>query len=534
MMHIKVKDDGPRARTPRGGRHLTPGLFRSLTPLMLLGALAPAAVGQGEETPSFFVAHVIDTSHASMRVTVPINRSIIVKTTSAISRADPVASDIAEVQNVSPTELLITGRGFGRTNIILWDTSNNQYVLDVSVEMDLAALNEAIQELDPQSDAHAKSLFGNIVLTGTASSALRAQRLVDLAGLYVANMPEGSNTKVQNHLDVAGEQQVLLRCVVAEVNRSAARSLGINGFLAGDSIGDGFLVNQLGGINPINIGAAAGAPAIGAIPFLTGGDGIPLRPDVPLSIGFPRAQMQLFIRAMADNSLLRVLAEPNLVAISGETASFLAGGEFPVPVPQGNQTISVQFREFGVRLTFTPEVKGLGLIRLRVEPEVSQLDFSTTVQIGGIVVPGLSTRSASTTVELASGQTIAIAGLLSEEIRGFSTRVPGLGDIPVLGALFRSVEYKRSNSELVIFVTPEIVAPLDPHQVPPLPGASIEDPSDFQLYALGLLEAPEENGESDIGPAPTPGEQAALKIKSDPNELSVHGPWGRAGNERMR
>ena len=136
MMYTKVKDDGPRARTPRGGRHLTPGLFRSLTPLMLLGALAPAAAGQEEETPSFFVAQVIDTSRDSMRVTVPINRSVIVKTTSAIARADPVASDIAEVQNVSPTELLITGRGFGRTNIILWDANSKQYVLDVSVEME--------------------------------------------------------------------------------------------------------------------------------------------------------------------------------------------------------------------------------------------------------------------------------------------------------------------------------------------------------------------------------------------------------------
>ena len=232
--------------------------------------------------------------------------------------------------------------------------------------------------------------------------------------------------------------------------------------------------------------------------------------------------------------VLRVLAEPNLVAISGETASFLAGGEFPVPVPQGNQAISVEFREFGVRLTFTPEVKGHQLIRLRVEPEVSALDFTTTVQVGGIVVPGLNSRAARTTVELGSGQTMAIAGLLSEEIRGFSSRIPGLGDVPVLGSLFRSVEYRRANSELVIFVTPEIVAPLDPHQVPPLPGDSVEDPSDFELYALGLLEAPEATGPSASVAEPAPGEQAALKIESDPNELSVHGPWGHAGNERMR
>lgn len=535
MMFTTVKDDGPRIRTPRGGRPAAPCLLRSLTICTLIGVAATPTLAQDEETPSFFAAQVIDTSHAAMRVTVPINRSVIVKTTSAISRVDPVASDIAEAQAVSPTELLITGRGFGHTNVVLWDEDNKQYVVNVSVEMDLSALNDAIRELDPQSDASAKSLLGNIVLTGTSSSAVRARRLMDLANLYAENMPEAVRASVQNHLEIAGEQQVLLRVVVAEVNRTAARNLGVNGFLAGDDFGHGFLVNQIGGINPSNIGAAAGAAATGTIPFLTGSEGIPLNPGVPLSIGFPRVQMQLFIRAMADNSLLKVLAEPNLVAISGETASFLAGGEFPVPVPQGNQAISVDFREFGVRLTFTPEVKGHQLIRLKVQPEVSELDFSTTVQVGGIVVPGLASRAAQTTVELGSGQTIAIAGLLSEEIRGFSSRIPGLGDVPVIGALFRSVEYRRSNSELVIFVTPEIVAPLDPHQVPPLPGEDIEDPSDFELYALGLLEA---KPKSENAAAPTeaaaPRSKPAMQATLEPEELSVHGPWGHAGDDRMR
>lgn len=495
----------------------------ALTVCACLGAPALAQTGGSGR----FNVKVIDTSAASRRVTVLLNRNIIIETSVEVARADVVASDIADVQPVSPTQLLITGKSYGNTDVILWNKEDEQFVLRVSVELDLERFNEVLKSIDPQSSVQAKSVLGNIVLTGTVSAADRAQRMVELANLFLPTSDAGQTlTAVQNHLDVAGEQQVLLRCIVAEMSRSAMRELGVNGFLAGENVRDAFLINQVGAINPINIGAAADALVTRPIPFLTDTTGIPTLPTSTLSLGFPRVQMQLFIKAMADNSLASILAEPNLVAISGETATFLAGGEFPIPVPQGNQQVTIEFREFGIRMNFTPVVKAHQRIRLRVAPEVSELDFQTAVQIEGFVVPGLTSRAMETTVEVGNGQTIAIAGLLSEQVRGLASRVPGIGEVPILGALFRSVSFQRSLSELVILVTPEIVAPLDAHQPPRLPGQDRQDPTDFELYALGMLEG----GQPGNGHEPADDADALVgsRLRSEPTETSLHGPWGHA------
>jgi pilus assembly protein CpaC len=243
-------------------------------------------------------------------------------------------------------------------------------------------------------------------------------------------------------------------------------------------------------------------------------------------------QLQTFIKAMADNSLLHILAEPNLVAISGETASFLAGGEFPIPVPQGNQQVTIEFREFGVRLNFTPVVLGQQMVRLRVAPEVSELDFSTAVQIEGFVVPGLTSRSTETTVELGSGQTLAIAGLLNEQTRGVASRVPGIGEVPILGALFSSTQYRKSLTELVVMVTPEIVAPLDPHQVVGLPGRDRMDPSDLELYGLGRLDGRRSDAAVETSPSPATANASTTTVPVTAtltaDEAMIRGPWGYA------
>lgn len=509
--------------SPHSTRRLQ-GAPATLAVLVAIGTCLAPAVAQPRKDGGVFRATVSDSRENKQRITVPLHRSVTVDTTVSITRADLIARNIADVQVVSPTRLLVTGQSFGETSIVLTGSDATQYVLEVAVELDLDGFNEAMRSIDPYSTAKAKSMRGNIVLTGTVSSTERAQRMLELAQLYLST--EGSvQTSVQSHLELAGEQQVLLRCVVAEVSRLAARELGVNGFLAGDDFQDMFLVNQLGGINPINIGAAAGAPVNQTIPFLTGEDGIPLSPSTTLSLGFPRVEMQLFLRAMADNRLLRVLAEPNLVAVSGETASFLAGGEFPIPVPQGNQTVTIEFREYGVQLNFTPVVRGQQKIRLQVSPQVSELDFSTAAQFQGFVIPGLTARSTTTTVELGSGQTIAIAGLLNEQIRGVASRIPGFGDLPVLGTLFRSVNFQRSLSELVILVTPEIVSPLEANQVVRLPGDDVKDPSDLELYALGLVEAPHED-ESDNDPD--------LVKEADDDDTAMRGPWGHADTVKTR
>ena len=516
------------------------GTFARLTALLLviLCGLASTTVWaqSGDASPRFQVT-VMDLSKNSQSISVALNRSVIIQTNIKVSRIDVVAGQIAEVRLVSPTEILVTGSNYGRTNIILWDAADRQFLLNVSVEIDLEELGKALVAIDPQSTAKATSVLGHIVLNGTVSSTARAQRMVELAELFLPPAVAGATSAatVQNHLDVAGEQQVLLRCVVAEMSRSALRELGLNGFIAGENFRDGFLINQIGGINPINIGAAANSLVTENIPFLTGDDGIPLLSQSTLSLGFPRGQSQLFIKTMADNKLASILAEPNLVAISGETATFLAGGEFPILVPQSQQRVTVEFKEFGVRLNFTPTVLGHQRIRIRVAPEVSELDFTTAIQFEGFVIPGLRSRSTETTIELGSGQTIAIAGLLSESVRGISSRIPGIGDLPIIGALFRSVSFQRSVTELVVLVTPEIIAPLEPHQRTALPTDNRLDPDDFELYFLGRLEG---TADADV---PTPGDDqyagrrgTAALVRSDPEERSVHGPWGIAGAQRTR
>jgi len=472
----------------------------------------------GQPKPTEFKATVLDLGQNFQRITVPLHRSVTIETTVEVTRADIIARQVADVQVLSPTRILITGQSFGNTSVVLLGADHKQYVFDVWVELDLDAFNETLRQIDPLSTVKARSVRGNMILSGSASSLDRAQRMVDLAKLFLPSGDTANPLAVQNHIEIAGEQQVLLRVCVAEVSRSASRELGINGYLVGENFKDGFALSQLGGINPINIGAAGAAQVTQNVPFFTDENGIPVAQNTTFSLGFPRVQTQLFLKAVADNNLMTILAEPNLVAISGETATFLAGGEFPVPVPQGDERTTIEWKEFGVRLNFTPIVKGQQRIRLRVTPEVSELDFSAAVQLSGFVVPGLISRGADSTIELGSGQTITMAGLLNEQVRGLASRIPALGDIPVLGTLFRSVEFQRAQSELVILVTPEIVAPLDAHQKVRIPGQDLEDPNDFDLYFLGLLDSRASLKRAE--------EQDTAAAPSETEKLSLHGPWG--------
>lgn len=513
-------------------RRLNPGVWA-----VVLGLAWTASVGAAEEPQNEptapgrgLVVNVYDMGHAATQIAVPLNKSVIIETSVPLQRVQAVSADIAYVQSISSMQFLVTGNAYGVTHVIAWTEEGDKHIFEISVELDVATLNEALQQIEPDSTAEASSVMGNIVLTGRVSGPETTRRMVELAELFLPRKGNALLGMVQNHLNVGGEQQVLLRCTVAEVNRTAVRALGINGFMAGDDFQDAFIVNQVGGINPANIGAASDVNVQNKIPFLTGNEGIPLRETTTLSLGFPRVQMQVFLRAMMDNSLLRILAEPNLVAISGETASFLAGGEFPIPVPQSGAAtgaITIEYKEFGVKLNFTPVVLDHQRIRLRVAPEVSEQDFSAALQLQGFAVPGLTQRRAETTVEIGNGQTIAIAGLLDDEVRGVVSEVPGIGDIPVLGALFRSTEYRRRITELVILVTPEIIAPMNPDQVDPVPGQFLTTPNDFELYALGLLEGPELEDSS----VPTDALNTATPPRLGPytqtDELSIHGPWGQ-------
>jgi pilus assembly protein CpaC len=498
--------------------------------LLTLGP-PPQAWGQlpddadAETAQQPYVAQVLDLADRAENIHIALNQSVLIETSRPSARIQAVDPNIVFVQSVSPRQILVTGAGTGTSQVLAWSDDGQQKIFQVTVEVDLVALNASLQAVDPLGSAKALPLMGNVVLTGTASSTEMAERLVEVAQLYTPSEGLGGTSTVQNHMTVAGEQQVLLRVTVAEISRSAARQLGINGFLAGENFRDAFVVNQINGINPSNIGPLPFGDVrsnfnFGAI------EGIPLQPTVPLTLGFPRVQMQVFLNALSENSLLRVLAEPNLVAISGETASFLVGGEFPIPVPQGVDQITIEFREFGARLNFTPVVRDGQRIRLHIAPEVSELDFANAVTIAGFSVPGLTQRRVESTVEVGNGQTLALAGLLSDEVRGIAARIPGIGDVPILGALFRSVEYRREITELVVLVTPEIVGPMNPDQVPPVPGQDLVSPNDFELYALGLLEPLDSVARQMSGPQPDEGDTAV--VRSQPEEMSLHGPWGHA------
>ncbi|MEE9297214.1 MAG: type II and III secretion system protein family protein [Phycisphaerae bacterium] len=514
-----------------------PGSF----PVDWLSSSVPRAFAQESSTAADrsegdFPYRVYDPRADADRLDVAYGRQIVIETSQPLDRVETTAEDIVRLDVIPPNKLLVTGTEFGVTQVVIWTADGKRHAFEVNVELDLELLNRRILDLDPQSDARAVSVRGNILLLGTVTGEDVATNIEDLAKIFVPRHKEGF--AVKNLLWVTGEQQVQLKVIVAEMSRSAVRKLGINGFLAGENVKDGFVINQIGGINPMSIGPAAGFDVQGPIPFITGG--ITVSPEANLVLGFPRANLQLFLRALSDNQLSRILAEPTLVAVSGETASFLVGGEFPVPIPQSGAAtgaITIEFKEFGVNLSFTPHVMPGQRIRLTVRPEISARDEGRGLATASGFVPAITTRRVDTTVELQSGATISIAGLLQDEVRGVSTSVPGLGQIPILGALFRSVDYQRQRTELVILVTPEIISPMMPEQIAELPGQNIKDPTDLEFFLTGAIEGawatntaelPEDNEvNADLS------RRAKPKWRSDPNRLSLHGPWGPAENSAV-
>lgn len=470
---------------------------------------------------AFTVSRTVNQRHL---ISVPVNQGALVDFNVPIREIRVVNPDIADVSVMSSRQLLVDGKAFGTTQLVATLDGNVQRIFTVAVDLDLERLQTSIEQSVPAAQVKASGMLDTVVLTGTVPDAESAERIMQIAGIY--------SERAINQMRVAGVQQVLLRCTVAEVNRTATRQMGFNGWMAGDNFPDMFMVQQLGGINPANIGGAKGVSATATIPFGTDlNEGLPLRSAPTLSFGFPRMQMQVFIKALRENNLLRVLAEPNLVTISGAEAEFLAGGEIPIPVAQ-RDSVTIEFREYGVRLNFTPTVLGPNVIRLRVAPEVSEPDFSTAVTLGGFVVPGLTQRKVETVVELATGQTFAIGGLLSEKTRAVSSRLPALGDVPVLGALFSSVEYQSNESELVVLVTPELVEPLNPGQVAYVPGADHIAPNDWELFGLGKID-----GEGTVGQgAPARGGEDGNthSAAGTPTAFRLRGPVGPAdGDEGM-
>jgi pilus assembly protein CpaC len=400
----------------------------------------------------------------------------------AVFVADPA---VADVQAHSPTLVYVFGRRSGTTSLFAVDENENVLLRrEVVVEHHLSGLQQILREAAPDARLEVRSIDGGIILDGTVRDPAKAQEVREIAGRYL-----GENEALINRMSVAAPTQVNLRVRVAEVAREVTKLFGINwegvfspgDFLFGFATGRSF--------------TTGGGP-----PFLRGTDPSGVANSLFGSYSGGDVNINGIIDALEREGLVNVLAEPNLTALSGETASFLAGGEFPVPVGQSDDRIEIQFKQFGVSLAFTPTVLSASRISLKVRPEVSDLTDRGAITVRDLVIPALSTRRAETTVELGSGQSFAIGGLISNNTRSNLDKVPGLGDLPILGTLFRSTSFRRSESELVIIVTPYLVAPVASARLA-TPRDGLVDASDLERLIDGRLAgvAPQSGGEARAG-----------------------------------
>lgn len=425
-----------------------------------------------------------------------VHQSRVIEPPWPVARVSVTDPSIADVQVLTPSRVLIFGKAVGSTDLILWSAEEESWQARIDVEIDLSRLQFDLNRFFAGSDLDLAQSQDVLVLTGILARAEQADQLhrfLSTLGLKYVDMTS-----------VAGVQQVQIQVRVAEVSRTAIRAMGLNAFGTGRDMFGGTVIGPAtgGALNPISIGPAAGTLARTNLPF-TFNTAVNVSPGVTLFAGFPRADLEVFLQALAENQYLRILAEPNLVALSGEEATFLAGGEYPIPVVQGAATgggtsISIEYREFGVRLKFNPTVLGDGRIRLRVAPEVSELTEIGAVNIQGFQIPAVTTRKVETTLELKSGQTFAMAGLISQPVNARSSRIPLLGDLPILGALFRSVRYAKGETELVVLVTASLVEPLSMSATPPVPGVTHVEPNDWELFIEGNVEG---RGKAKVAPA---------------------------------
>lgn len=393
-----------------------------------------------------------------------------------IKRASLANPEVADTVVLSPTQIYLTGKTIGVTNVTLWNESGKMMgMYDVVIAPDVTRLKENLHKTLPEENGiMVTSDHDHITLSGTASNTNNLNRALSMAEAYAPK-------KIVNAMQVGGVQQVMLEVRVAEMNRELIKRLGVNFTGIGN---DFFGLSMLANLTSI---ASLAHPA-GQMATVTNG----ITQAIQGAVGFNTGSISWtgFIDALKEENLLKVLAKPTLMALNGQEAAFLAGGEFPIPVPQAFGLVTIQFKKFGVGLVFTPNVLDRKHISLNVAPEVSELDFTNALRTQGFVVPAITTRRAATTIELADGQSFAIGGLLRDNVRESVKKVPFLGEVPILGALFRSSSFQKSETELVIIVTPHLVKPLDMN-AQTLPTDYFVEPNDFEFYLMGF---PEKSG----------------------------------------
>ncbi len=427
-------------------------LRQTLANTVLLGALLLPA-------NTSFAKSWVDESRSGERTSASVTKddSIVMRTSTSFKEVRVADAKVADIVVLTDRSFQVLGKSAGKTKVMLYDV-NNQIVdiVDVKVGYDLEGLKLALYETFPREPVKVRTMANGVYLSGKVTNADVAAQIVRVAQAFAPN-------KVTNGMAVKDSHQVMLEVRFVEATRDAAKELGI-GILT-QKAGD-FAFQSAGGI------VSGLAPAFNGI----------------VSARHNGVDLDARIDALEQDGVIRTLAEPNLVAMSGETASFLAGGEFPIPVPGTFGNVTIEYREFGIGLAFTPTVLDDGVINLKVAPEVSQLDSTNAVRISGIEVPALRVRRADTTIELRNDQSFAIAGLLQNTSNNSKSQTPWLGDVPILGALFRSSRYQKSETELVLIVTPRLVQPVSDISKLRTPIDGLRTPNDIEEFLGGMIE----------------------------------------------
>jgi pilus assembly protein CpaC len=434
---------------------LTHSSTRHFVTQLLLAALFTMAMGlaivsNAQETT--YDASFSSSSKEGIPINVLVGQSRVINFDRPIGRFSISNPEVAEAVMVSPNQVLVNGKTFGQVNFIAWDKSDSRFIVfDVFVRANLSLIDSQIRALFPRDDIRLSQANGSVVLSGTVrepQSAQEADAVVQAAGFKTVNMLQSPVTDMT---------QIQLSVRVAEVSRQKLRELG----------------SAYASANSTSVFASGGGPA--SLGGQTNGNLLTefAGSAVNLFLFNSGLNTAAYIRAMKTNGALRALAEPNLIAMNGQQASFLAGGEFPVPVVQGGQggsSVSVVFKEYGVRLNFKPTIIDEDHIRLELEPEVSTIDFANGVRFNGFVIPALRTRRAKTGVELRDGQSFALAGLMDNNESRSISKIPLLGDIPILGNLFKSSSFQKQETELMFIITADLVKPVNRDDLPKMKG----------------------------------------------------------------
>ena len=404
---------------------------------------------------------------------VMVGKSLLINTTERLKRISYTDPAIAFAEVITPTQILVHGKAPGEISLLIWDELERSRSFDLRVDVDVSACADEEKRVFPDEQIRVTPSRAAIVLSGHVSTEDVAKRAGELATAY--------SPKVVNVLTFGpvGSQEVLLQVKFAEVDRSALTQMGVNFVSNGATNTIGTLTTgQFGGFGPVNLQTQQTTSTLGGTATQNSGTQT-INNVLNLFLFRPDINFGAVIEALQTKDLLQILAEPNLIALNGKKASFLAGGQFPFPIVQpgaGFTAVTISFKEFGVRLEFTPVIMPNGNIHLQVAPEVSTLDFANALTISGFTVPALSTRKADTEFELQDGQSFVIAGLMDNRVTDIYNKIPGLGDIPILGNFFRSKSAQKSNSELMVLCTVRRVSPnAEPPALPKNPKPFLDD-----------------------------------------------------------